>query len=143
MHRLAARTGLASAAQTRTQTDDEATLEPAKVMEPTEEDDADDVDHEVDESSKKTCDSFEELGGAGRQLRWPCDDEDPYAPDAGDAGKETLRMMTMKSTMQSPRPASRNRVAPPSGSHAEHAPRWPEGANETHPAAASAKPKPL
>ena len=94
-------------------------------MEPTEEDDADDVDHEVDESSKS------------------CDDEDPYAPDAGDAGKETLRMMTMKSTMQSPRPASRNRVAPPSGSHAEHAPRWPEGANETHPAAASAKPKPL
>ena len=75
MHRLAAGTGLASAAQTRTQTDDEATLEPAKVMEPTEEDDADDVDHEVDESSKKTCDSLEELGGAGRQLRWP-DDED-------------------------------------------------------------------
>ena len=74
-------------------------------MEPTEEDDADDVDHEVDESSKRR------------------DDEDPYAPDAGDAGKETLRMMTMKrpatrskssaervasfagSTMQSPRPA--------------------------------------
>ena len=72
LHRLAARTGLASAAQTRTQTDDGtcdsleelggagrqlrwlATLEPAKVMEPTEEDDADDVDHEVDESSKKT-----------------------------------------------------------------------------------------
>ena len=97
MHRLAAGTGLASAAQTRTQTDDEATLEPAKVMEPTEEDDADDVDHEVDESSKS------------------CDDEDPYAPDAGDAGKETLRMMTMKSTMQSPRPASRMRSMPLAG----------------------------
>ena len=90
MHRLAAGTGLASAAQTRTQTDDGtcdsleelggagrqlrwlATLEPAKVMEPTEEDDADDVDHEVDESSKS------------------CDDEDPDAPDAvDDAGEET------------------------------------------------------
>ena len=36
-----------------------------------------------------TCDSLEELGGAGRQLRWPCDDEDPDAPEAvDDAGEE-------------------------------------------------------
>ena len=41
------------------------------LMEPTEEDDADDVDHEVDESSKS------------------CDDEDPDAPEpVDDAGEE-------------------------------------------------------
>ena len=111
MHRLAARTGLASTAQTRTQTDGEAS---DGAIRGREEDDAGeaagDEDHAADEAGKSG------------------DEEDPDAPDADDAGKETLRMMTMKSTMQS---------------HAEHAPRWPEGANETHPAAASAKPKPL
>ena len=72
-------------------------------MEPTEEDDADDVDHEVDESSKRR------------------DDEDPYAPDAGDAGKETLRMMTMKSTMQLPASLARRCQRDPSCSYKRQA----------------------
>ena len=105
LHRLAARTGLASAAQyTREaeaadedKTDDEASDGASRDRE---EDDAGeaagDEDHAADEAGKSG------------------DEEDPDAPDADDAGKETLRMMTMKSTMQSPASLARRCQRDPS-----------------------------
>ena len=77
MHRLAARTGLASAAQyTREaeaadedKTDDEAS-------------DGASQDHDEDDADEETRDSHEVLGGAGRQLRWLADDDDHDVDDA-------------------------------------------------------------
>ena len=97
LHRLAARTGLASTAQTRTQTDDEASGGASR-------------DREEDDAGEAAGDEDHAADEAGRSG----DEEDPDAPDADDAGKETLRMMTMKSTMQSPASLARRCQRDPS-----------------------------